>query len=136
LLFYWYLKDNKRKEGRTFFVTLVEYGKVWRVGANEATEIEFFKQVKINDKKINKGRYTLYAIANENSWTVIENKETDTWGAFKYDEKKDVVRVTVPSEKATEAVEGFTMVFDKTGAGANLVIAWDDVKVSLPVSLK
>ena len=62
--------------------------KVWRLGANEATEIEFYKDVKIGGKKVPKGRYTLYAIVSENVWTMILNKDTDTWGAFKYDSKK------------------------------------------------
>jgi hypothetical protein len=114
----------------------VEYKQVWRLGANEATEIEFYRDVKIGSKKILKGKYTLYAIVNPEEWTIILNKETDTWGAFKYDEKKDVVRVTVPSEKTTEAIEAFTMVFDKTSTGTNLVMAWDDIKVTLPISLK
>jgi hypothetical protein len=128
--------SRPQKAGRVIFGDLVEYKQVWRMGANEATEIEFYRDVKIGGKKILKGKYTLYAIVKPEEWTVILNKETDTWGAFKYDEKKDVVRVTVPAEKSAEAIEAFTMVFDKTSNGANLVIAWDEIKVSLPISLK
>jgi len=84
--------SRPQKQGRKIFGELVEYGQVWRLGANEATEIEFYKDVKIAGKKVPKGRYTLYAIVNENSWTMIINKETDTWGAFKYDPKKDLLR--------------------------------------------
>src|SRR5215210_369583 len=82
--------------GRKVFGELQEYGQVWRLGANEATEIEFFKDVKINNKKIKKGRYTLYCIPTADKWTLIVNKETDTWGSFKYNETKDVARVDVP----------------------------------------
>lgn len=123
------------KQGRKIFGELVEYGKVWRLGANEATEIEFFKDVKINGKKIAKGRYTLYALINETSWTLIVNKETDIWGAFKYDMKKDVVRAEVPVENLTESIEALSMVFEKSATGANLVIAWEQVKITLPISL-
>src|SRR5262245_18493936 len=52
------LYSRPRKEGRPIFGGLVEYGKVWRLGANEATEIEFFKHVRVNGKRIGKGRYT------------------------------------------------------------------------------
>jgi hypothetical protein len=124
--------SRPRKEGRVIFGGLVEYGKVWRLGANEATEIEFFKQVKVNGKKIAKGRYTLYAVVNENSWTLIINKETDTWGAFKYDAKKDVARIDVPVQRMTEMLESLAMVFEKSTTGINLIIAWDTIKVSLP----
>ncbi|MEP6596806.1 MAG: DUF2911 domain-containing protein, partial [Ginsengibacter sp.] len=72
--------------GRKVFGELQEYGQVWRLGANEATEIEFFKDVKIDHKKIKKGRYTLSCIPYADKWTLIVNKETDTWGSFKYDQ--------------------------------------------------
>lgn len=123
-----------KKDGRTIFGSLVEYNKVWRLGANEATEIEFFKHVKIGGKKIGKGRYTLYAIPAENTWTIIVNKETDTWGAFKYDPKKDIVRVDVAVQKQTEITESFAMAFDKTTTGATLIMAWDNIKVALPIT--
>jgi len=122
------------KEGRQVFGNLVEYGKVWRLGANEATEIEFYKNVKIGGKAVPKGRYTLYAIVNENSWTFILNKDTDSWGAFKYDSKKDVARVDVPVQKLTAPVETLSMLFEKEADGCKLVVAWDTVKVALPLS--
>jgi hypothetical protein len=125
--------SRPRKEGRVIFGGLVEYGKVWRMGANEATEIEFFSAVRIGDKKIARGRYTLYAIVNDSNWTIILSKDTDTWGAFKYDPKQDVVRVNVPVQMNAEPVESFAMVFDKTTTGFNLIITWDLIRVALPV---
>ena len=118
--------------GRKIFGDLQEYGKVWRLGANEATEIEFFKDVKINGRKIRKGRYTLYAIPFQDKWTVIVNKETDIWGSFRYDQLKDVVRVDLPVNK-NEITEALTIVFDKSSTGADMNMYWDDVKVSLPI---
>jgi hypothetical protein len=126
--------SRPQKNGRKLFGDLVSYGKVWRLGANEATEIEFFKDVKITDKKVKKGRYTLYALVDSDKWTMILNKETDTWGAFKYDMAKDVVRIPVPVEKQTEITEAFSIAFEKAGKGANLVINWDDVLVKLPIT--
>jgi len=126
--------SRPQKSGRTIFGELVEYGKVWRMGANEATEIEFFKPVKIAGKKITKGRYTLYALVNEDSWTIIINKETDTWGAFKYNIKKDALRTEIPVQKNDAPVESLSMVFEKIPTGCNLIIAWDMMKLSLPIS--
>lgn len=118
------------------FGGLVEYGKLWRLGANEATEIEFFKAVRINGKKVHKGRYTLFAIANEGSWTIIINKDTDTWGHFKYDIKKDVIRINVPVQKMNETLEALAMAFEKTATGIQLVIGWDNLKVAVPIITK
>lgn len=125
--------SRPQRAGRTIFGGLVKNGEVWRLGANEATEIEFFKTVKIGGRKIKTGRYTLYAIVNDNSWTIIVNKETDTWGSFKYDMKKDLVRYEVTLQKTEALVENMSMMFEKTAVGCNLVIAWENTKVALPV---
>jgi Protein of unknown function (DUF2911) len=125
--------SRPQKNGRDVFGGLVEYGQVWRLGANEATEIEFFKDVKIGTTRVKKGRYTLYAIPSADKWTMILNKETDTWGAFKYDQKKDILRLDIKAEKQTEIVESYSMYFEKSVNGANLVINWDNIKAVLPI---
>ncbi len=125
-----------QKNGRPVFGSLVEYGKVWRLGANEATEIEFYKDVTISNKKIKKGRYTLYAIPEANNWTIIINKDTDTWGAFKYDMKNDVLRTSVPVIPVKNPVETLSITFVKTGSGCNLLAAWDNAEILLPVLFK
>ena len=128
--------SRPQKMGRKVFEELVKKGELWRLGANEATEIEFFREVKIDNKKIRKGRYTLYAIENDQSWTLILNTELDVWGAFKYDINKDVVRVECPIARTTEITEAFTMIFEKQNEKViKLVMAWDDQMVSLPISL-
>ncbi|MGX5819913.1 DUF2911 domain-containing protein [Chitinophaga lutea] len=125
--------SRPQKKGRPIFGNLVEYGKVWRLGANEATEVEFFRPVTIGGKTIPKGRYTLYAIPTESKWTVILNKQTDIWGAYKYEPQLDVVRTDVPVTESPEELEAFTMVFEKAPYGANLLMGWDRTQISLPV---
>lgn len=127
--------SRPQKSGRPIFGGLIKSTEVWRMGANEATEIEFFKNVRVGGKKVSKGRYTLYALVSEKSWTIIVNKATDTWGAFAYDQKKDVVRTEVPTQKSDGLVESLSMVFEKTSTGFNLVIAWENTKVSIPFTL-
>jgi hypothetical protein len=128
--------SRPQKEGRSIFGELVEYGKVWRFGANEATEIEVYRDVRVKDKKLPKGRYTLYAIPSETQWTIIVNKDTDSWGAFKYDEKKDALRVDVPVQKSAAPVDPFSIMFSKSASGADMVIAWDNAMVTVPFSFK
>src|SRR5690606_3964799 len=120
--------------GRPIIGGLLEYGKLWRLGANEATEIHFYRDVKIGNKKVEKGRYTLYAIPGKEKWTMIVNKETDTWGAFLYDEKKDVVRIDVPVVENGKLAEALSLTFEKTSGGCNLLLLWDNLKVSMPIA--
>jgi hypothetical protein len=119
-------------DGRKIFGGLQKYGEVWRLGANEATEIDFYKDVKINKTRIKKGRYTLYAIPYPDKWTLIVNKDTDTWGSFRYDSSKDIVRINLPVMQ-NESTEDMTIVFEKTSTGANMNMYWGDVKVTLPI---
>ena len=123
------------KSNRTIFGSLLEYNTVWRFGANENTEIEFFKDVTINKTKIKKGKYSLFAIPTLDKWTIIFNKDLNTWGSFKYDAGKDVLRVNVPVQKTTEIAEAFYIYLEKIQNGFSLNAGWDDVKISLPISM-
>lgn len=124
------------KNDRVIFGDLIEYGKVWRLGANEATEIEFFQNVRVSNIPLKKGRYTLYTIPYAEKWTLIINKDADTWGSFRYDIKKDVARVDVPVQKLTEKIDAFSLYFEKAADVISLNAVWDDVKVVLPISLQ
>ena len=123
-----------QKNGRVLFGDIVQYNSIWRLGANEATEIEFFVPVKIDGKLVPKGRYTLYSIPNENNWTLILNTDNFSWGNFSYNAKKDLLRVQVPVLKTMDTTEAFTLYFEETNLGAGLIILWDQVKVMLPIS--
>lgn len=122
------------KSGRDIFGGIIKYNELWRLGANEASEIEFFKNVKIDGKSIPKGRYTLYCIPTEKKWTLILNKDNFCWGNFSYDAKKDLLRTDVEISRNTDNTEAFTMYFEETKNGAQMVILWDDLKAGLPIS--
>ena len=123
---------TKRK--RTFGTNIVPYDKVWRLGANEATEIDFFTDVTVNGKKkIDKGRYTLYCIPQENEWTFIINRETDIWGSFKYDGSKDVVGFLYRWRKK-EPIESLTITFEKRLPAPILLAGWDKKTASFPIN--
>lgn len=119
-------------QGRTIFGDMVKWGEPWRLGANEATEIEFFSPVTIQNKRINAGRYTLYCIPQPGHWTIVFNSNLYSWG-LKPDPSKDLFRFDIPSEKTDIPIEYFTMTFEKTNAGADLVIAWENLSAHLPL---
>jgi hypothetical protein len=121
------------KKGRTMLGEKEPYGKVWRTGANETTEITLFKDVTFGDKKLSPGTYALYTIPDKDKWTIIFNSKLNTWGAFEYDESKDVARIEVPAGKSESEVEAFTMTFDGSNGTATLLMAWENVLVKVPV---
>ena len=118
--------SRPHRQGRTIFGALVKYGEPWRLGANEATEIEFFQSVTIQNRRIPKGKYVLYAIPQQDKWTIVFNTNLNTWG-LRQDEKDDVFRFDVPVQTATTPIEYYSMVFESESGGAALVMAWDKV---------
>lgn len=121
------------KKGREIFGGLEPYGKVWRAGANEATEITFAKDMKFGGKPVKAGTYSLFVTPNEENWTIILNPELKQWGAYGYDKikSKDALQVSVPVKKLSSPVEKLTYRFDNKN---NLFIEWDNVQVQVPVS--
>ena len=109
------------------------FGTVWRTGANETTEIKFYKDVTLGDKKITAGTYSLYTIPGKDEWTIIINSKLDTWGAYEYEESKDVVRFKVPAGKPEAEVEAFTIAFDGGKGDATMILAWENTLVKIPV---
>lgn len=128
------LYSRPQLKGRNFS-SLVPNGKLWRTGANESTEITFYKPASMNNVKIEKGSYTLYTIPNENEWTIIINKATHTWGAYRYNKNDDVLRFNVPTKKSDNLIEALSMVFESSSEGGNLVLGWSDKIVKIPFKI-
>lgn len=121
------------KRGRVIFGEsgLEKYGKVWRTGANEATEVTFKSDVMFGGKMVKAGTYTLYTIPGEKEWSVLLNSTLNQWGAYDYEKIKgtDVAMVKVPASTNKTPVEKLTI----TPANNSIAIAWDNMTVSVPV---
>jgi len=116
------------KKGREIFGVLEKYGKVWRTGADEATEITFRKDGNFGGQPVKEGSYSLYTIPTQNEWTIILNKQTGQSGKM-YDKNQDLLRVQVPSKKLDQTIEQLTIRFEEK----NMIIEWDRTQVAVPV---
>jgi hypothetical protein len=129
------------KKGRMIFGTKEEkalqpYGEVWRVGANEATEMTVTKDVTIGGKALKAGTYSMFGVPQKDKFTVIINSELGLWGQFKMDEKKEVMRFDVPVGQTEGEYEAFTMMFKKPeGNATELMLVWDKMKVVIPIKV-
>lgn len=116
---------------------LQPYGKTWRVGANELTEIKFYTAVTIGGKQIPAGSYSLFAIPGKDTFTIILNSTLDKWGLF-YDrdnwKEKDVVRVDVPVKPLDTVQESLAITFVPSANGANMIIGWDKTALEVPIT--
>jgi hypothetical protein len=121
------------KKGREIFGSTVAFGKLWRLGANEATEIVLYRKVTVGTTSLPPGTYSLSAIPHKDKWTIIVNSKTAFWGNFGYDASYDVVRVDVPTRKSSASIETLGIYFKKVVNGALLKIGWDDTYVEIPL---
>ena len=128
------LYGRPQKKGREIFGNLVPYGQVWRVGANEATEVVFYKQVQFGEEIVDAGTYVLYAIPDQEEWTLILSSKTDVWGSYEYDEKFDVARAKAKVSQA-ELMESFSIGFKEKGKQVNMVLAWDTSRIEAPIKI-
>ncbi len=120
------------KEDRSIFGNVVKYGSYWRLGANESTEIEFFRDVTIMEQKVKKGRYIIYCIPFKDKWTIKLNNDLYTWG-LKVHDLGDVYSFDIPVTGLSRAYDVFTMQFVNKNNNANLLMAWDTVRAALPI---
>ncbi|MDX2250588.1 MAG: DUF2911 domain-containing protein [Bacteroidia bacterium] len=126
------------KKGRLVFGPEAEgalqpYGKYWRLGANEATEITFSKAVKFAGKPVAAGQYVIYAVPGESTWTFGLNTELGRWGYAEVDHGKDVLTVEVPSTTLPEIVEQLTLDFTGQDSVLFLNMKWDQTHVAVPI---
>jgi len=100
---------------------LIPEGKMWRLGANEATQITFANDVVFGDKAVKAGTYAMFAIPGKTEWTIILNKDLNVWGNYQYKEGQDVARIQAKVSSSMAPIEAFSITFDKD---MNLYLGW------------
>jgi hypothetical protein len=77
----------------------------------------------------------LFTIPEKDEWTLIFNTDLDIWGAYRYNSKKDVLRLNVKVKSTNEVVEAFAIKFETQNENdAILKLAWDQTKIEVPFS--
>ena len=126
-----YTKDPKSGEKRKIWGTLVPYGKVWRLGADEATILTTDKDITIGGTAIPAGSYSLYLWPEESGAKLIVNKQTGQWGT-KYDEKQDLARIDLKKLVVDKQTDQFTIAVE----GSTLKLMWEGTQFSAPMTAK
>jgi hypothetical protein len=128
--------SSPRMRGRKIFGGLVAYGEVWRAGANEATTFATTAALSVGGKDVPAGSYTLFAIPNQDAWTLIISKKTGEWGEPYPGESEDFARVPMKASKLPAPVENFTIAFDREADACTLRLDWETTRASVQISEK
>lgn len=127
------------KKGRLIFGeenndALVPFGKYWRLGANDATEITISSDINFAGKPLKAGSYRMYAVPGANNWEVSLNSETGEFGYFEPNYDLDVLKVQVPVQTMQDEVEQFTINLSSDSTAVTMDFVWDKTKVSVPIT--
>lgn len=113
---------------------LVPYGKYWRTGANEASEIEFNRDIEVSGNPLPAGRYRFYTIPGEKDWTIAFNSELGKWGYSEPDYSMDVLRVQTTSIEADSVSEQFLITAESIRKGQMVIhLNWDQTRIPLTI---
>jgi hypothetical protein len=115
--------------GRRVFGELVPWNEVWRTGADEATAIALGEDVLVEGRPLPAGVYALFTIPTEGAWTVIFNRQAEQWGAYRYDEAQDALRVEV-TPIAHPATERLDVALESDG----LHVRWAELEVPVHIA--
>ncbi len=128
-----YCRPNMKE--RVIFGGLVPYGKLWRLGANEATEVSFMQPVEIAGKFVNRGTYTVNATIHPDYWLVHFSTELGVAGTANLDSDKIVVSAKAKVKHLDASREAFTIGFQEVNADkVYMVFEWERTRAYLPIS--
>ena len=124
--------------GRKIFGELVPFDKLWRTGASDCTVITTSEDISFGNNIVKAGSYSIFSIPSINEWTIIVNTDTTLHGETGYDEKKDVMRFKIPTEKSPYFYETFTIELNDINSKgeAFLKILWENTMVKIPIKSK
>lgn len=124
------------KRGRVIFGQVVPWNRVWRTGANAATELITDAPLNIDGHSIPAGVYSLWSIPRSAGATLILSTRTGLWGT-EYHPGHDAARVELRRESRVEPVEQFTIAIEPSGHDEGVLrMSWDSVSYQVPFTIE
>jgi hypothetical protein len=110
---------------------LQPYGKYWRLGANESTEITINKDILFEGKELKAGQYKIYAVPGPQEFEIGVNTELGKWGYSEPDYSLDLFKVVVPVNRLSAIVEQHTIRSEDNGTGIDLIVEFSDYQLTI-----
>lgn len=143
-----YKRDRDNIFGTEESGALVPYGQLWRTGANEASEITVTGDVLVGGERLPAGTYSLFTTPGADEWKIHFNSELGLNGTGRFNAEtrqfeeaytpdNDVVTATAKAttlEGEDAEVDQFTISFERTDAGADMIFRWILTEVRVPIA--
>jgi len=122
--------------GRTLLGDVIPYDRVWRTGANEATQFTTSTAIKLAGMQVPAGTYTLFTAPHTSGVDLIVNKQTGEWGT-EYNRSLDLGTARIRSEVATATVEEFTIsILPGDNRHGTLILEWGSFRWVAPIEVQ
>jgi hypothetical protein len=122
--------------GRTLLGEVIPYDRVWRTGANAATQFTIQTPIKLAGMQVPAGTYTLFTAPHANGVDLIVNKQSGQWGT-EYNGSLNLGTAKMISEVATPTVEKFTIsIIPSDNRHGTLVFEWGSFKWSASIEVQ
>jgi len=115
---------------------LIPYDRVWRTGANEATQFTTSTPIKLAGIQVPAGSYTLFTAPHANGVDLIVNKRTGEWGT-EYTRSLNLGIARMINEVDTATVEEFTIsILPSDNRHGTLVLEWGSFRWIAPIEVE
>ncbi len=124
-------------KGRVIFGDLIPFDAMWRLGANENTKLTCSEALIFGKDTLKAGTYAIFAKPGQQNWEIYFYNDYSNWGLPEtWDAQKVALQISAPVQKIQDFQENLEINIDGlSNSGANLEIAWENTKVSVPFSL-
>jgi hypothetical protein len=127
--------SRPRARGRTLLGNVIPYDRVWRTGANAATQLTVSRPIMLAGLSLPAGTYTLFSLPRKQGVDLIVNRQTGQWGT-EYSKGRDLGTAAMKSDKADPPVEQFTIAIEPAGArNGTLTMTWGTFRWTAPIQV-
>jgi hypothetical protein len=119
--------------GRTLLGNVISYDRVWRTGANAATQFTTSAPITLGGLMVPAGTYTLWTVPHREGVDLVVNRQTRQWGT-EYNRAQDLGRAPMKAESLDTPVDKFTISIEPSDARhGTFVMSWGTFRWTVPV---
>jgi hypothetical protein len=122
--------------GRTLVGDVIPYDRVWRTGANAATQLTTSAPITLAGLEVPAGSYTLWTVPRATGVELVVNRQTGQWGTG-YDRSRDLGRARMTTDTLAQPVEQFTISITGNDARrGSLAMEWGSFRWTAPIEVR
>jgi hypothetical protein len=122
--------------GRVLLGNVIPYERVWRTGANAATQFTTSAPIRLLGLQLAAGTYTLWTVPHQNGVDLIVNGQAGQWGT-EYNRARDVGTAPMQSAALSTPVDQFTIsVAANDARHGTLTLEWGSFRWTAPIDVR